>query len=191
MPRSKLGVIRVQDAMLAIAATAIGLAWAQAQWEPIQAFAGYFSHRPNHAKWFLGDRPLYQMSRVVIKDVLFVATAMVGPWMVLLLLQARRGGRRGRFWRARRPVAVACLAGTVVLLFELAVQSMRPVAAIRLIRLLGGRDSRAGCVRSVPGALVGGALASRIELDRSSGPRARVVLDRRGTGLQLAPTWGD
>jgi hypothetical protein len=105
------------------------------QWEPIQAFAGYFADRPNYAKWFLGDRPLYQMSRVVIKDVLLVATAMVCLWMVLLLLLARRGGRRGRFWRARRPGAVACLAGTVVLVFGLAHQAMRPAAGIHLILL--------------------------------------------------------
>ncbi len=133
MRRSRIKGLRVQDAMLAIAATAIGLAWAQAEWEPIQAFAGHFAERPSYAKWFLGDRPLYQLARAVIKDGLLVATAMACPWMVLLLFRGRRGGGHGRFWRARRPGAVACLAATFVLIFELAHQALMPVAAIHLV----------------------------------------------------------
>ncbi len=76
--------------MLAIAATAIGFAWVQAQWDTIQLFAGQYANQPQYTKWFLGDRPFYQMTRVFTKDALYVATAIVCPWMVLLMLRGRR-----------------------------------------------------------------------------------------------------
>ena len=114
--RNKRDALQIKDAMLAIAATAIGFAWVQAQWDTIQLFAGQYANRPQYTKWFLGDRPFYQMTRMFTKDAIYVATALVCPWMVVLLLRARRGGR---FWRAQRPGAVACLAGTGVLIFEL------------------------------------------------------------------------
>jgi hypothetical protein len=119
--------------MLVIAATAIGLAWAQAQWESIRLFAGQFAEQPSLRVWYLGDRPLYQLSRVVMKTAIYVGTAMACRWMVLLLLLARRGGQLGRFWRARRPGAVACLAGTVALIFELVRQAMNPSAAVHVM----------------------------------------------------------
>ncbi len=119
--------------MLAIAATAIGFAWAQAQWDTILLFAGQYANQPRETKWILGDRPFYQMTRVFTKDALYVATAIVCPWMVVLMLRARRGGLRVRFWRARRPGAVACLAGTVVLIFELVRQAIWPVAGVHQI----------------------------------------------------------
>ncbi len=59
MPRSRLGGFRVQDAMIAIAAIALGLAWAQADWEPTQSLAGRYADEPLSTFWFLGDRPLY------------------------------------------------------------------------------------------------------------------------------------
>jgi hypothetical protein len=37
--------------MLLIAVMSLGLAWAQAEWEPIQAFAGRYSDRPEYATW--------------------------------------------------------------------------------------------------------------------------------------------
>jgi hypothetical protein len=131
--RSKRDGFRIKDAMLAIAATAIGFAWVQAQWDTIQLFAGQYSNQPSYAKWYLGDRPFYQMTRVFTKDFLYVTTAIACPWMVFLMLRARRGGLRGRFWRARRPGAVACLAGTVALIFELVRQAIWPVAGVHQI----------------------------------------------------------
>jgi hypothetical protein len=76
------------------------------------------------------------MARVAIKSVLLVATATACPLMVLLLFLARRGGRRTRFWRARRPGAVASLAGTIVLFAEVAHQAIRPTAAVHVIRFV-------------------------------------------------------
>jgi hypothetical protein len=133
MARSRRDGFRIKDAMLAIAATAIGFAWVQAQWDTIQLFAGQYANQPHYTRWFLGDRPFYQMTRVFTKDALYVATAIVCPWMPLLMLGARRGGRCGPFWRARRPGAVACLAGTVVLIFELVGQALWPVAGVHQI----------------------------------------------------------
>jgi hypothetical protein len=132
MARSRRDGFRIKDAMLAIAATAIGFAWVQAQWDTIQLFAGQYADQPRETRWILGDRPFYQMTRVFTKDVLYVATAMACPWMVLML-RSRRGGLRGRFWRARRPGAIACLAGTGVLIFELVRQAIWPVAGVHQI----------------------------------------------------------
>ena len=47
MRRSRLEPFRVSDAMLGIAATAIGIAWAQAAWHAIDLFAGQYSPRPS------------------------------------------------------------------------------------------------------------------------------------------------
>jgi hypothetical protein len=59
MTRSKHDGFRIKDAMLAIAATAIGFAWVQAQWDTIQLFAGQYADQPRETKRILGDRPLF------------------------------------------------------------------------------------------------------------------------------------
>ncbi len=53
-------------------------------------------------------------------------TGMACPWMVYLVYRSRRPGRNWRFGRVRRPGAVACLAATVVLPFELLLATLGP-----------------------------------------------------------------
>jgi hypothetical protein len=136
MPQSSRESFRIQHAMLGIAATALGLAWVQAEWEPIRLFAGQFAEKPSLSAWYLGDRPLYQMTRVAIRTGLYGGTAIACPVMVLLLLLERRGGRRRPIWRARRPGAVGCLAGTIVLVFELVHQAIRSTAAVHVVHFV-------------------------------------------------------
>jgi hypothetical protein len=131
MARLRRGGFRVQDAMIAIAAMAFGLALVRVEWQPILALAG----RLEHANRSLGGGRLYEVTRVVIKRVLLVSTAAICPLMVMLLLIARRRDRRAKFWRVRRPGAVACLTGTIVLSCELVHQSLTPISDIQLIRV--------------------------------------------------------
>jgi hypothetical protein len=76
------------------------------------------------------------MIRVQTKIGIYSATTIACPQMVLLLFLSRRGRRRGRIWRVRRPGAVACLAGTLVLIFELTHQAISPAAAIHTFRFV-------------------------------------------------------
>ncbi len=146
MPRSRHSLYRVHDVILAVALTAIGLAWVRGEWQSIRQRAGripgwsiripltvsgYWSSSrirgwaytpPNP----VGDSPLYRSARSVVATALYVVTGVACPWMVYLLYRSRRGGRTWRFGRVRRPGAVACLAATVVLPFELVLATLGP-----------------------------------------------------------------
>lgn len=119
MQRSRRSIYRLHDVMIAVAFTAIGLAWVQTEWDAIRHRAGlirgwsYWPLRP------FDDNPLYLAVRSVTATGLYVMTGVTSPWAVYLLYRSRRPGRTWRFGRVRRPGSVACLAVTIVLIFEL------------------------------------------------------------------------
>lgn len=149
MRRSRHSLYRLHDVTLAVALTAIGLAWVRAEWEPIRQRAGgipgWSLQGPSYApspwsgqsagmvrRWSalpanpIGNSPFYRSTRSVVATALYVMTGVACPWMVYLLYRARRPGRTWRFGRVRRPGAVACLAATVVLPFELIHVTLAP-----------------------------------------------------------------
>ena len=151
MARSNRSAYRLHDVILAVALTAIGLAWVRAEWEPIRQRAGRIPGwslrdaslpriRPGKGPrsiWYtlppnpVGDSPIYRSTRSVVATALYVITGVACPWMVYLLYRARRPGRTWRFGRVRQPGAVACLAATVVLPFELIHATFSPTGFLQ------------------------------------------------------------
>lgn len=119
MQRSRRSIYRLHDVMIAVAFTAIGLTWVQAEWDAIRHRAGAirgWSYRPLRP---FDANPLYRAVRSVTATGFYVMTGVASPWAVYLLYRSRRPGRTWRFGRVRRPGSIACLAVTIVLIFEL------------------------------------------------------------------------
>ena len=84
--------------------------------------AGWSYSPPNP----VGESPFYRSTRSVVATALYVMTGVACPWVVYLLYRSRRPGPTWRFGRVRRPGAIACLAATVVLPFELIHATLTP-----------------------------------------------------------------
>jgi hypothetical protein len=126
MQRSRRSIYRLHDVMIAVAFTAIGLAWVQAEWEPIRRLAGPIRGWYFVPRYSIRDQPIYLSTRSVVATGFYVLAGVASPWPVFLLYRSRRPGRTWRFGRVRRPGAVACLAATVVLSFELLQAALDP-----------------------------------------------------------------
>ncbi len=119
MPRSRRSIYRLHDVMIAVAFTAIALAWVQAEWAGMRLLADWIPGRSYRPLIPLIGHPLYRSVRSTVATGVYAATAVASPWAVYLLYRSRRPGRVWRFGRIRRPGAIACLAVTVVLSLEL------------------------------------------------------------------------
>jgi hypothetical protein len=122
-PARALRGFRIADALIAIAATAIGLTWARDDWEWIRGFG------PPKKGWgdLLATRATaYDWTRSAASSAIHVGAALACSWGVALLAIRRNRIPRLPLWRARRPGAVACLAATSVLALLLIAQSIRP-----------------------------------------------------------------
>jgi hypothetical protein len=119
MHRSRRSIYRLHDVMIAVAFTAIGLTWVQTEWEAIRHRAGVIPGWSYLPLLPFDANPLYRSVRSVAATGLYVMTGVASPWAVYLLYRSRRPGRTWRFGRVRRPGSVACLAVTIVLIFEL------------------------------------------------------------------------
>ena len=124
MRRHRRG-FRIVDGWLAIAATALGLAWARAYWGVTIASASgwrwwYLPGRP------LGESPLYWSTRSAVLLAFSVGSTLASVWGMALVVLRRARRPASPFWRARRPGALACLAASAVLGLLLVARSIGP-----------------------------------------------------------------
>ena len=142
MRRSRRSTYQIHDVMLAVAFTAIGIAWVQAKWEPIRHRAGRIPGWTYIPQRFIADSEIYRSTRSVVATVLYVMTGVASPWTVYLLYRSRRPGRTWRFGRVRRPGAIACLAATAVLIFELIHETVSPTQVVPQINVWYQEDAQ-------------------------------------------------
>jgi len=128
--------------MLAVAFTAIGIAWVQAKWEPIRHRAGRIPGWTYIPQRFIANSVIYRSTRSVVATALYVMTGVASPWTVYLLYRSRRPGRTWRFGRVRRPGAIACLAATAVLIFELIHETASPAQPVPQINVWYQEDAQ-------------------------------------------------
>jgi hypothetical protein len=140
---------RVIDGLIAIAVTAIGLAWAMAGWsQTLRSIPAWsWTRKPNPYFWFGGD-PLYSSVRSLMVTAIYVGTTLAAPWGVALLILRRVRHPLTPFWRARRPGALACLASTVCLGLILIWQTISP--SWEDLHLLIGPPSEIRTIASFP-----------------------------------------
>lgn len=134
MPRSSRSIYRLHDVMIAVAFTAIGLAWVQSEWAEIRHLGGEIRGWSYLGQYPIEDSPLYLSLRSVVATGFYTLTGVASPWAVFLLYRSRRSGRTWRFGRVRRPGAVACLAVTAVLSFELILAAVDPLHTARHVK---------------------------------------------------------
>jgi hypothetical protein len=178
--------------MIAVAFTAIGLAWVQAEWDGIRRLAGRiagWSYLPEYPF----DSPLYLSARSVVATTFYVLTGVASPWAVFLLYRSRRSGRDWRYGRVRRPGAVACLAATVVLSFELIHATVAPALGSHATWLSTSYESTTGKVwiRQVrlPGIFHDGAPDPFCNMLHGMPRHAGVVVAGAWLTLRLAGAW--
>jgi hypothetical protein len=126
MKRSRRSVYRLHDVMIAVAFTAIGLVWVQSELGPIRQLSGRIPGWSYQPLFPISRSPFFHSIRSVAATSLYVLTGIASPWAIYLLYRSKRPGRTWRFGRVRRPGAVASLAATVVLSFELLHATLLP-----------------------------------------------------------------
>jgi hypothetical protein len=193
MPRSRRSIYRLHDVMIAVAFTAISLAWVQAEWDGIRRLAGGirgWSYRPQNP---ITDNWMYLSARSVVATAFYVLAGVASPWAVFLLYRSRRSGRDWRYGRVRRPGAIACRAATVVLTFELIHATVAPALGCHAMRTFTSYDSGTGTVGirhvRLPGVFHDGAPDPFCNMLHGMPRHAGVVVAGAWLTLRLARAW--
>lgn len=189
-PRRRGGV-RVVDVALAVAVTAVGLAWGRTYFGRTLAAVPSWPWRLDPSPyWWVAIGPAYGSARNLLLVLILLGTTVALPGAVALVVlrRLRRPGAATPFWRARQPGEMASLIASALLVTLLALQSLRAFEVMHLNWLVGPR----GEVRCIAAAVPHDPQPRDDWGHRIGGPDPVLIaltLLARWAGLAIAGAW--